>query len=175
MKQISLGSIIFFSLFASAQIDLEKRKVLGDKVEILVPGKFKQMSQEMLDFKYRGNNKPTLVLTDDAAAVNLGFNLMQHQANEDLIETYKNLLKGSFEKSFPNAIWKSDGVRMIHGRKVGYFKLLTAAIDQSIYNYIFITHCEGKLLVGTFNCTEKRLAEWEETAEKIIESLKIIE
>jgi len=127
----------------------------------------------MLDFKYKGKNRPTLVLTDDAAAVNLGFNLLPNQASEDLIETYKNSVKASFQRSFPNAIWKSDGVRIINGRKVGYLKLLTEAIDQSVYNYIFITHCQGKLLVGTFNCTERRLAEWEESSEKIVESLKV--
>jgi Golgi nucleoside diphosphatase len=155
------------------QADLEKRKLLDDKVEILVPKNFKQMGPEMLDFKYKGKNRPTLVFTDDAAAVNLAFNLLPNQASEDLIETYKNSVKASFQASFPNAIWKGDGVRIINGRKVGYLKLITEAIDQPIYNYLFITHCQGKLLVGTFNCTERRLPEWEENAEKIVESLKV--
>ena len=168
--------ILFFILLFSSnllQVDLEKRKLMNDKIEILVPKDFKEMSREMLDFKYRGNNKPTFVLTDDAAAVNLGFNLMPNLASEDLIETYKNYIKASFENAFPNATWKSDGVRTINGRKVGYLKLLTEGIDQRIYNYIFLTHCEGKLLFGTFNCTEKRLPAWELTAEKIVESLKV--
>ena len=76
--------ILFFILLFSSnllQVDLEKRKLMNDKIEILVPRDFKEMSQEILDFKYRGNNKPTFVLTDDAAAVNLGFNLVPNLAS----------------------------------------------------------------------------------------------
>lgn len=131
------------------------------------------MSAEMLDLKYKGQNRPTIVLTDDDATVNIALNLLPNPANEGLIESYKNSVKSSFQKSFPNAVWKSEGVKTINGRKVGFLKLITQALDQGIYNSLFITHCEGKLLVGTFNCTEKLMPAWEETSEQIIQSLKV--
>ena len=162
----------FLSTFL-VQVELEKRKLLDDKIEIFVPKDFKPMSEEMLNFKYKGKGKPTFVLTDDAAAVNLAFNHLPNKANDELIETYKNSIKASFQNAFPDAEWKADGVRMINGRKVGYFKLTTSAVDTKVYNHIFITHCQGRLLLGTFNCTVKRIPTWEETSETIVESLKV--
>jgi hypothetical protein len=154
-------------------IELEKRNVLGNKVEILIPKGFKEMTPEMLDLKYKGQNKPTLVFTDEEGTVNIAFNHLSNVANGTVIESYKNSIKSSFQKSFPNAMWKGDGVKEINGRKVGYIKLVTDAIDQKVYNSLFITHCEGKLLIGTFNCTEKLLSKWEQASEEMIASLKV--
>jgi hypothetical protein len=154
-------------------VELEKRRVLDEKIEILIPKEFKIMDSEMLDLKYKGQNKPTLVFTDEDGAVNIAFSHLPNTASDDIVEAYKNSIKNSFKKSFPNATWKGDGVKEINGRKVGYIKLVTDAIDQKVFNSLFITHCEGKLLIGTFNCTEKLLPKWEKVSEEIIESLVI--
>ena len=47
----------FLSTFL-VQVELEKRKLLDDKIEIFVPKDFKPMSEEMLNFKYKGKGKP---------------------------------------------------------------------------------------------------------------------
>ena len=79
----------------------------------------------------------------------------------------------SYQESFPKATWKGDGVTIINGRKVGYLKLITDAIDQRVYNYVFLTYCDGRLLIGTFNCVEKLLPKWESTSEEIVQSLRV--
>ena len=38
---------------------------------------------------------------------------------------------------------------------------------------MFFTDMEGKLLISTFNCTENSITEWEQTADEIMNSLKI--
>ena len=164
---------LLITLIAFNPIDLEKRTILDGKIEILIPADFKQMSPEMLDIKYRGQNRPSLVFTDANGTVNIAFNLLPNLANESNIESYKNSIKASFEKSFPNAEWKGEGVKVINGRKVGYIKLVTEAIDQKVYNSLFITHCNGKLLIGTFNCITVLLPDWKSPSEEIIQSLKL--
>jgi hypothetical protein len=171
---MKLFILAVFALLTFIPIELEKRKFLNDKVEILIPKDFKHMSAEVLDIKYKGKNRPTLVLTNEDATVNIALNILPNPANEDAIESYKNAVKSSFEKAFPVAEWKSDGVKVINGRKVGYLKLITNAADQTVFNSLFITHCEGKLLIGTFNCTEELLPEWQEASEKIVQSLKVL-
>ena len=133
-----MNLFLFFAFYFLnvTQTHLEKRTLLDGKVEILVPVQFKEMSQEMLDFKYKGNNKPTFVLTDSNAAVNLAFIHLPNKTTESSIKAYKDAAKASFEKSFPNAKWIADGIHTVNGKSRGYLKLITQGIDQNIYNYL---------------------------------------
>lgn len=73
----------------------------------------------------------------------------------------------------PTAKFESEGVSTINGKKIGYFTMISQALDQPIYNHIFLTDCEEKLLVGTFNCLDKDKAVWKTVAEQIVYSLKV--
>lgn len=160
-------------LFIGTTKDLEKRTILDGKVEILIPKEFQLMSADMLDLKYKGANRPKVVFTDEDATVNIAFSLLPYDANPTQIEGFKDAIKNSYKNAFPDATWEADGIKIINGKNVGYIKLLTNSLDQKVYNSLFITDCEGKLLIGTFNCTENLLAEWKDTSEIIIESVKI--
>ncbi|MFP9113289.1 hypothetical protein ACLI1A_05070 [Flavobacterium sp. RHBU_3] len=85
-------------------------------------------------------------------------------------------LKDSFVKSFksmhPTADWKDSGLKTINGKKVAYIELVTPAMDTQIYNLIFITDLNGKLLICSFNCTKKDITNWTPVAKEIMNSLK---
>jgi hypothetical protein len=171
-----MKSFLFMVLTIGFQsgIELEKRSLLNNRIEMLIPKHFKQMSAEMLDLKYpKSSSRPTFVLTNETGGVNVGLNHMSNPANPTLIESYKNMVKAQFEKAFPTAIWKGDGVRTINGKQVGYVKFIADAIDQKVYNYIFLTDLDDKLLCGTFNCVERLLPEWEKASEEIVNSLRV--
>lgn len=160
-----------FVLFA-APIELEKRELFDKKVEILIPKEFKIMSAEMLDFKYPNRvNRPKLVFTNEDGTVNVALNMLANSATQANVTAYKDAIKNSYRKAFPTAAWQGDGVVNINNRKVGYLKLITQAVDQKVYNYLFLTDVDGKIMVGTFNCTEKLMPEWEPIAQKIVSSL----
>ena len=46
--------IIISTLIASIVIDLEKRILIDNRIEILVPKDFKEMSKELINIKYPG-------------------------------------------------------------------------------------------------------------------------
>ncbi len=64
-----------------------------------------------------------------------------------------------------------EGVKTMNGKKIGYFKFLTQAVDQKVFNYYFFTVVDGKVLLFSFNCIEKLQKKWEPTADKIVSSL----
>ena len=98
---------------------------------------------------------------------------MPNNASQDLIEPYIEYMVNTFKNIYPSAKWKDSGVKEINGRKVGYLKFITPAIDTKIYNVMFFTDFDGKLLLSTFNCIEKSISEWEQTADEIMNSLRI--
>lgn len=166
-------SIIVLSAFNWA-IELETQSILDGKVEIKLPNDFGEMSEEIAKFKYPQNNRPTLIYTDEAAAVNVAFNLKQNVPTTQAgIKFLHNSFVQSMESSYPSAEWKGKGIKTINGKKVGYIELITPAMDTKVYNLVFFTDLDGKLLLCTFNCTMELMNEWKSSAKEIMNSLKI--
>jgi hypothetical protein len=169
---IGLLSVILIS-WTTRTIELEKRKILNDKVEILLPKEFEIMSEDMMKIKYPSERRPTLVYTNKTGGINVAFNHTASKASQPQIEAYKDNLVSTFKNVYPSAEWKGSGVKEINGRKVGYMELVTPAIDTKIYNLIFFTDLDGRLLLCTFNCVDKEQKNWTESAKQIMNSLTI--
>ncbi|MEJ8547422.1 hypothetical protein [Brevibacillus borstelensis] len=157
----------------TASDKLEAKKVLSDKVEILIPKGFDIMSEEMAKVKYPGENRPTLIYTDADGSVNLAFNHTPTPVQDSQIKELKDQMKQVFEQGYPDATWYKDEVTQINGKNVGVFELLTPAADTKVYNLIFFTELDGKLLMMTFNCTDKLMDEWKPLAQQILQSYKV--
>lgn len=166
-----IGFLLISATLISEQ--LEKKLVLKNRVEILLPKGFEIMSGEMLKLKYPSERRPTLVYTDKDGTINVAFNHTTNKATQSQIEAYKNNMVSTFKNLYPSAKWISNGVKVVNGRKVGYMELVTPAIDQKVYNLIFFTDLDGRLLLSTFNCVEKKQKDWQSTAHQIMQSTKI--
>jgi hypothetical protein len=169
---LTVLTIVLTTAF-TVTVDLETKSLLNDRVELKIPKDFDIMPEELMKMKYPSERRPTLVYSNESGGINVALNLTQSQTNQELIPAYKENLVNTFKNAYPSAEWKDSGVRTINGRKVGYLELVTPAIDTEIYNLMFFTDLDGKLLLCTFNCTKKSIDEWTPTAKEIMNSLKI--
>lgn len=168
------GLLMCIFLAYSAQTpELTHRSILHGQVDILIPKNFVVMTQEMVKIKYPSSRRPSLVYSNSNLSVNVAFNLTQHQVTQSLLDSYRRGMVATMKKAHPSAMWKGTGMTTIKGRKVGYCELITHAIDQKVYNLIFFTDVNNRLLMCTFNCVEKKLPVWETTAKQIMNSLTI--
>ncbi len=161
-----LGTFLF-------QSELEKRTLLDDKIELLVPKNWKQMSEENIKIKYPGARPPKYVLSDVTGGISLAFNHTDSRATQEQIETYKNVLKSSLTSAYPEAEWIADSVKVINGKKVGFCKVITNTQSGKIYNQMFFTDLDGKLLICSFNVVENKMNDWKSTADEIMNSLTV--
>jgi hypothetical protein len=178
MSRLSILAFAAFTFVLSAafisRIDLEKKLLLNDRIELKIPKDFTVMSDEMLKIKYPNENRPKLVYTNETGGINVALSLTANPASQktlpDLVEQFEKV----FKNVYPSADWKGTGVDMVNEQKVGYIELVTPAMDTEIYNLIFFTDLDGKLVMFTFNCTKKDMSKWESTAKEIMNSLRII-
>ncbi len=154
-------------------IEFETKSLLNDKIELKIPKDFEIMSEELMKLKYPFERRPTLVYSNESGGINVALNLTQNNASQELIPAYKENFVQTFKNLYPSADWKDSGIKVINGKKVGYLELVTPAIDTEIYNLMFFTDLDGKLLLCTFNCTKKSITEWTLRAKEIMNSLKI--
>jgi len=175
MKKIFTFTLLTITLLSwtTLSVDMEKRNILNDKVDILIPKVFQIMSEASMKIKYPSERRPALVYTDESGGINLAFNHTQNKASQEQIEPLKVALVSTFKNLYSSAEWKDSGIKEINGRKVGYMELVTPAVDTKIYNLIFFTDMDGRLLLCTFNCVEKKQVEWTEAAHQIMNSLVV--
>ncbi|NQY31135.1 MAG: hypothetical protein HRT69_16925 [Flavobacteriaceae bacterium] len=165
--------LIIFPAISFAQSELHKITFLEDTVTINSPVELIEMSDEMFKFKYRMSTKPTLILSDEAAEVNLIANFSNIKISEKMIVAFKdNQIKQLGKKNESLKILDS-GVKIVNGRKISYCKFQTDAIDQKIFNYYFFIVHKNKVLMFTFNCLNKLKSKWEKVADEIVMSVRL--
>lgn len=153
-------------------VNLEEFSFLSDRLSLLIPTSFSIMSEEMAALKYPSERRPSVIYTNESGSVNVAFRLTESEASQSQIPENLNILKKSFEIMYPSAQWYTSGVVFINEKRVGFLELLTPAADSEIYNLIWFTDLDGKLLLTTFNCTKEQMDNWKPIAKTIMDSQK---
>lgn len=157
----------------NSKVILVQKEIIEKKFSILIPQTFSIMSEELAKIKYPTEQRPKIIYTNEAGTVNVAFSHTQNKAMNSQIKDFKNYLKEVLTNQYGSATWYSERIETISGKNVGILELLTPAIDTNIYNLIFFFELNGRLMMGTFNCTEKEMDDYKPVANSIFKSIKI--
>lgn len=61
----------------------------------------------------------------------------------------------------------------MNGRSFIVMEFITPAVDAKIYNLMYITELEGRMLMCSFNCMESQKSEWESKAKQALNSIEV--
>lgn len=171
--KLKLLFLLLLPVFCLAQEKPVPVSTLEGRVTLQVPADLKPMNDEMWEAKYNKRARPNLVLSDTNGTVNLIVELTKQSVTPAQLVQMKDFQVKFMKQQRPDMVLLSDGEKTINGRKVVYFKMMTQAVDQKVFNYFFITSLDGKVLMSTFNCIERLKEKWEAPAEAIVASMKI--
>jgi hypothetical protein len=170
---VSLCLMLLLTAFRPyAEVELIKKRVLSERVEILIPKGFEVMSEQQMDFNYaKAQSRPSVIYTNSKEA-SISFTYTDNTADQDMIDMYADNFYKTYSKQFKEAKWFANGVKEVSGRKVGYLELMKPELGHEVYQLIFFTDVEGKLLMCTFTCADRQKPEWETVAKQIMSSFK---
>ena len=146
----------------------EKIKLFRKQMEILIPEGFKDMPDYVAKKKYPSKHRPPVILMDKNNMVNFTFHLMDMALAEGQLKKAAEGFVKSMKQVYVNAKFQE----LQYGERNAYE---TMAIDADIFNIMFITPLEGKLLYGSFNCILGMQDEWEEIAMYCIRTITKVE
>lgn len=173
-QKIKIGYLKKVEGIKFQQIDLHSKVLLDNKLKMLFPRNFKLMDTEMLNLKYPVQSKqPTLVYTDREGEINIAFNYTNSNIKVDDLSKIKASMINQFEQISTISLIDSD-LKNINGNQFFIVKFYSQAIDTEVYNLMFGTELDGRLLIGTLNCTVTHLPEWQPIADKIINSIEVL-
>ncbi len=157
----------------TATIQLEERRLLDNKIKILMPESFVLMNEEMLKLKYPSERRPTLVYTNTTGAVNVVINHTSNRITLEQLPELKVRMETTFKNLYPSATWFRNELIEREGRKCFLFDFRTPAIDTEVRNIMLGTSLEDRFLIITFNSTKELEKIWIPIGTQIIESVKI--
>lgn len=142
----------------------------GNKLQLSIPGYFTEMSSLMKQSKYPRGNSPDVVYTDEEGTVNIAFKHTTTLLGDANLTEIQTTLVQQLQSTSPENL--NHRIETINGSKFGVIEFISQAMDAKVYNLMFLTELEGKMLLGTFNCTEALKGEWQPKAKEILSSVR---
>jgi len=173
-KSILTIIIMLFSFLSYSQIDGNKVKMLSAKIEVSLPDNFYRMTQEAIDIKYPYNsNKPQEVYTDKLGEINFTASLRENLPTEErhLPEVKKVLLKNIKTRGVSIV---SDKFIKINNKVYILIEFISQGLDKKIYNMLYASNLNGKLLIGNFNFPNNEYDKKYNEAKYALNTLKIL-
>jgi hypothetical protein len=171
LSLLTCGASMLMAARPAAEIELIKKRVLSERVEVLIPKGFEVMTEQQMDFAYaHASSRPSVVFTNNNL-VSLAFNYSDNDADQDMVDVYEGTFAKAYHKQYSKTTWFSEGVKEVGNRKVGYLEFMKPEMGHEVYTLVFFTDVQGKLLICTFNCADRQKPEWEPLAKRILNSL----
>ncbi len=172
IKLSTLIVLTFGQLYnANGQDSLITKTFLAGQIQLSIPKSFKQLDDKSISEKFPNpNSRPSVFLIDNKELSSLKIIEMPQNVSDNEVGQYKSFHMTQMKKE-TNIKWLGDNYKKINGKNVGIIKVIYT--DRNTFAYFFFTSLKGKLLLLTFNCEETLWPTYEETAELIVNSLKV--
>lgn len=155
-------------------IEFEERKIVDNKIAMMVPKEFTEMDLEMAKIKYPMEQRPKTILTDHTGSINISFTHIDTPMTNDDTATIRDGLFSMMHRVNPGIKMQSTGQEVIDNKDVAYVEFTNPAMDGKVYNLMFFLELDGKPLMGNFNCITKSMRYWKNPYFEMMRSIKIL-
>lgn len=130
------------------------------------------MKQESLSIHQR--NRPEIIKSNSTGAIAITLKLIDSQLSDEYVENLKDMMKAITQRLNPANIYFDEGVLEVNKKKIGYFDYKSSAIDDFLYNFVFLLEFQGKTLMGTFSCSYSEHKQWkDDVIVQMVNTIKI--
>ncbi len=152
---------------------LVEERNIDDRILITIPQSFDLMDPEYVELKYPAyKNENKQIFTNEETTINIAFDFREREMREDETETVRDQLSALILKLHPSSSILDKGTLLFEEGYAAYFDLVTPALDQDIYNFMFFFELDGDLAIGTFNCYETEKHNWTDIVRQMVTSIK---
>lgn len=149
-------------------------EILGKRLVIEVPSNFEELDFEIQKIKYPSEQRPQYIMTDPTTSVNIGISILNYPISKSQVEEGSDEMKKILKATNPATEFYKSGVENLEELKIAWFEYKSYAIDDQMYNIMFVSSYKGEFLHGNFNCRFSNHTEWKEPALAMIKSLRVI-
>ena len=142
--------------------EFEEAEFFDGELKMYIPNTFIDMPKEARRFKYPSESRPEIIKCNNTGAIAITLKLVNSPISDEYIEELKSMMKAITQRLNPSNIFFDEGILEVDEKKIGYFDYKSSAIDDFLYNYVFLFEIEGKTLMGTFSCSYSEHKQWQD-------------
>lgn len=151
-------------------VQFERKELFKDKLSIMLPVSFVTLPQKLAKIKYSSQQRPQVIKTSRDTTVNLGMSMADVEIYEENIKQLRNQTQEALKRLNPAFIFYDSNIET-KNVPLGWFEFKSYGIDSDVYNLMFISIIDGKMLHGTFNCDYEDTLEWRDAARQMMYSI----
>lgn len=156
-------------------VSFAERSLLDDSIAIWMPEDFRELTQEEINAVYLLGNKPDVVYGNAYLNLSLGFHYTDNEVPNEYMGDFVKIARMILEKSGPKVTVYSEKVKKTGHHTVSSLELVSHTITDSIYNVMFYSSLNGKVLIGFLNFNYRYLDRYKKIAREMLESFRFIE
>ena len=161
------------------------RTDIYEGISVSVPKSFRPMPEALLREKYVAARQPLAAYTDPNQQVTFGLNVSNTRWQADDLAILKDFYRASLLELYDEVDFINESVEEINGREFAVFEFVsvvrpdeneTSFINQKPirqYTYVQYTIHNKKTWVFDFSVPAQMQAEWQETAGKMMSSVRM--
>lgn len=169
VKAIKEGQL----LIEDEKIEFTEISLYEDKIRMRIPATFEVMEPELMDLKYPSSRRPEYIYTSESTSINVTMKIMEQQIKEEELEEFTQTMMTMFHKLQPSADMLDIGMKEVDGIQMSYFDFITPAVDDKMYNVMFLFRVGENVTMGSVNCLKKEMRIWKPIAYGMMESVTI--
>ena len=150
----------------------EEIGLFDSKMYIMLPKSFQDMPMEQAKLKYPMEQRPQVIKTNERTDINFTFSLLEQPIANRQVKIMRDSLKRVLRSARPDMKFLEDGLEEIENHTIGWFEFISNGIDGKLYNMMYFTPIDGKLMQGIFNCPAKGSQNWKGEAMQVMNTIK---
>lgn len=140
-----------------------------------MPDSFKEMERESMEDRYPYEERPQIILEDEASRRFCTFSLLKAQKlSENQLEYALKEVCWVVTSLYPGSLLDAPRLAYCEGAVCGWFSFRVAGIEEELFHVMYILPVNGCMMLGTAGCALGD-AEGKEQAMRIIKSLQLCE
>ncbi len=142
-------------------------------ITFCIPPEFKPLTKELMAAKWPGNRAPTYAVGNEQGTTTVAYDIKPNSLPQDQLEIAQKSFTSLLDRAIPGIEWKKNEIKEHSGQKWLLMEMTSKAVDTDIYNIMFVTGYDGKMLIFNFNSTRKEFPKYEKTLRSSLETIKL--
>ncbi|MEM6299302.1 MAG: hypothetical protein AAF740_11505 [Bacteroidota bacterium] len=172
-------------LLSSAQSPVKLRQTrLSANVSVGVPAEFREMNEDEIVSKYRTLQRSLGLYTEQRGAADFGVTIKEiddTEWSENDLPMLENFYKANVMENYSQVKFLQQGRRVVNGKEVIFLEFVGQIASENAYGnavtgrYHFMQYAilEGNIVIFNFNCPSRLRTKWQQTAQAIMDSIKL--
>lgn len=156
-------------------VTFQEKLLINEKVGVWMPEDFEAIPEEAIAQIYLLGNKPELVMGNSYLNFSIGFHYTEHEVPNEYMGDFLKIARLMLERCGPKVRIMSEKVRQVGNHTVSTLELISHTISDSVYNIMFYSSLEGKILIGFINFSNRFTKRYLPIAREMVESFRFVE